>query len=87
MAKKNFTSDIAVGTDRFFSANDPKDTQDTKDTPSVQNTQDVQGVYRINLKLEGKYKEFLAEEAWKRRISVTALLNQIIGEFQERCGE
>lgn len=39
--------------------------------------------YRINLKLYAEYKDFLTEEAWRQRKSVTALLNEIIGEYRD----
>lgn len=87
MAKKNFRDDIVTGADRFFSAHDDtqgaQDVQDVRDVQNTQGTQDMKP-YRINLKLNGGYKEFLADEAWKRRMSITELLNQVIGEFKAR---
>lgn len=54
----------------------------------VQDTEDVQDIrpayYRINLKLRGEHKDFLSDEAWRQRISITELLNRMIAEYRER---
>lgn len=39
-------------------------------------------VYRFNLKLPGSMKQYLADEAWRRRISITDLLASIIEEYK-----
>lgn len=62
----------ATGADRFFSINDTKDTQDTKDR-----------FYRLNLKLDISLKDYLADEAWRQRVSITALVNSILKEYRE----
>lgn len=77
MSKKDFRANIATGADRFFSVNDvvedaPQAAEKTGEKP-----------YRINLKLRAEYKDFLSEEAWKQRKSVTALINEIIGAYRE----
>ncbi|MDL2318912.1 hypothetical protein LJC74_07565 [Eubacteriales bacterium OttesenSCG-928-A19] len=40
--------------------------------------------YRLNLKLRGEYKDFLADEAWRQRTSITELLNRLIGEYRDK---
>lgn len=84
MSKKNFKANIATGADRFFSVHDEAGEQDVRDVPGVQDVQDTLPVYRINLKLRGDFKAFLAEEAWRQRKSVTALLNDMIEEYKEK---
>lgn len=76
MAGKTFKNDIA-GTDRLFSANDTKDTRDTKDTHK-------KDVYRLNLKLSGELKEYLADAAWYNRVSITSLVNDILLDYKEK---
>ena len=39
--------------------------------------------YRLNLKLDGELREYLADEAWRNRISITALVNQILTEYRD----
>lgn len=39
--------------------------------------------YRINLKLDPGLKEYLADEAWRNRISVTELINRMIREYRD----
>lgn len=68
----------ATGADRFFSANDTKDIRDTKNT---QDTKDR--FYRLNLKLDISLKDYLADEAWRQRVSITALVNSILKEYRE----
>lgn len=74
----------ATGADRFFSIND---TKDTKNTDSIQDTKDTQGTkdrfYRLNLKLDISLKDYLADEAWRQRMSITALVNNILKEYRE----
>ena len=68
----------ATGADRFFSANDTKDTRDTK------NTQDIKDrFYRLNLKLDIDLKDYLSDEAWRQRTSITALVNKILKEYRD----
>lgn len=62
----------ATGADRFFSANDTKGTQDTKDR-----------FYRLNLKLDIDLKDYLSDEAWRQRTSITALVNKILKEYRD----
>lgn len=40
-------------------------------------------VYRLNLKLDGELREYLSYEAWKNRISITALVNKILSEYRD----
>lgn len=43
--------------------------------------------YRINLKLDADHKAFLADEAWRQRISVTELLNRMIAQYRQHAEE
>lgn len=74
----------ATGADRFFSIND---TKDIKNTDNTQDTKDTQGTkdrfYRLNLKLDISLKDYLADEAWRQRVSITALVNSILKEYRE----
>lgn len=71
---KNFKA-AATGADRFFSVNDTLDTKDTKDT--------TEKYYRLNLKLDASLKEYLADEAWRQRLSITSLVNSILKEYRD----
>lgn len=64
-----------------------KATEETRDTQGTKDTSDTQQYYRINLKLRAEYKDYLADEAWRQRISITELLNRMIGEYRGRQGE
>lgn len=68
----------ATGADRFFSANDAKDTQDTKGTQDIKDR-----FYRLNLKLDIDLKDYLSDEAWRQRTSITALVNKILKEYRD----
>nr|UVX75660.1 MAG: hypothetical protein [Bacteriophage sp.] len=68
----------ATGADRFFSANDTKDTQDTKGTQDIKDR-----FYRLNLKLDIDLKDYLSDEAWRQRTSITALVNKILKEYRD----
>lgn len=39
--------------------------------------------YRINLKLDPGLKEYLADEAWRNRISMTELINRMIRAYRD----
>lgn len=90
---KSFKDNIK-GADKLFSANDITDIQDIQNTQNVQNIENIsdikdtskniqkkprgKGFYRINLKLDGELEEYIKEEAWKNRLSVTEYLNGLI---------
>ena len=71
----------ATGADRFFSINDTKDIKNTDSTQDTQDTKDR--FYRLNLKLDISLKDYLADEAWRQRVSITALVNSILKEYRE----
>ena len=81
MNKKNF-KDNTANIDRFFSEAETQNTQsayDAYDTLNTDNTQETQErPYRINLKLRTNYRQYLDDEAWKARISITEYLNRLI---------
>lgn len=58
------------------------DVLSVQNVPDVQGTQDIAQPYRINLKLRPGHKDFLADEAWRQRISITELLNRIIDAYR-----
>jgi predicted HicB family RNase H-like nuclease len=68
MIKKSFK----VGADKFITALDTQNTQNTQNTPKTG--------YRINLKLRPQYHEYLMEEAWKAKKSITEFINDLIEE-------
>jgi len=75
MNKKNF-KDNTANIDRFFSE---AETQNTDNALNTNNTQEAQEKpYRINLKLRPKFRQYLDDEAWKARTSITEYLNELI---------
>lgn len=71
---KDFKKPATAGAGLFISALDTQGTQDTQNTART--------YYRFNLKLDLDLKEFLSEEAWKQRMTITALINQILQEYK-----
>jgi hypothetical protein len=43
-----------------------------------------QEFYRLNLKLDADLREYLADEAWMQRKSITALVNDILSAYKEK---
>lgn len=52
---------------------------DTKDSKDTRSTKDI---YRLNLKLSGDLKDYLADEAWRQRISITQLVNDVLEAYK-----
>lgn len=50
-------------------------TNESKTTPTF---------YRLNLKLDGDLKEFLSDEAWRQRTSITALVNDVLHKYKAK---
>ena len=71
---KEFKTTATAGAARFISTPATQDTQDTQHTPPT--------FYRLNLKLDGDLKEFLSDEAWRQRTSITALVNEVLHEYK-----
>jgi len=69
MSKKNF-KDNTANIDRFFSSTEPQKALSTYETQKT--------YYRINLKLRPEFKEYLSDEAWKSRKSITEYINDLI---------
>jgi hypothetical protein len=63
MSKKNF-KDNTVNTGN---------TQAISDTEQTQNKP-----YRLNVKLRSEFRQYLDDEAWKARMSITEYLNNLI---------
>ena len=66
----NFTGNL-LGIQRVSS--DTKDSRDSKATRDI---------YRLNLKLSGDLKDYLADEAWRQRISITQLVNDVLEAYK-----
>ena len=81
MSKKNF-KDNTANIDRFFSGNDTQMAEKTQLTDNTLNADNAQMTpekpYRINLHLRPQFRQYLDDEAWKARKSITAYLNDLI---------
>ena len=40
-------------------------------------------IYRLNLKLSGDLKGYLSEAAWRQRISITQLVNNVLEAYKD----
>jgi hypothetical protein len=70
MAKKSFADNPALA---FIS------TQRIEELPKTQGEQASKPTYyRLNLKLRGEYRQYLDDESWKARKSITEYLNDLI---------
>ena len=72
---KSFKNTAKTSAAKFISTQDTQATQDTRATEPT--------FYRINLKLDGDLKEYLADEAWRNRTSITQLVNDMIKEYRK----
>lgn len=86
---KNYSDKIQNASNKFFTGAD--NTQETHDTHSTHDTQkthkadETEGKpYRINLKLDGDLEEFIKDEAWRQRTSVTQYLNGLIRDDKQK---
>lgn len=89
---KNYSDKIQNASNKFFTGADS--TQETHNTPSTHDTQKTQRThntdetegksYRINLKLDGDLEEFIKDEAWRQRTSVTQYLNGLIRDDKQK---
>lgn len=77
---KNFSETF----NNLVGAEDTKSKKATTGTATTEDTQDTKEYYRLNLKLDIELKDFLADEAWKQRKSITQLLNEIITEYKDK---
>lgn len=71
--KKKKAMEDHAGDARFISAPVQEETA-LKEAPQF---------YRLNLKLDGELREYLTDEAWRKRTSITALVNQILCEYRD----
>lgn len=69
---KDFKNTAAAGAAKFISV--PDDETPPKKAPEF---------YRLNLKLDGELREYLSDQAWRNRTSITALVNDILLEYKE----
>ena len=70
---KDFKTTAAAGAARFIS------TREDKESPP----HEAPEFYRLNLKLDGKLRTYLSDEAWLNRTNITALVNSILLEYME----
>ncbi len=70
---KDFKNTAAAGAARFISVPDHQEAP-PHEAPEF---------YRLNLKLDGALREYLSDEAWMKRTSITALVNQILIEYKD----
>lgn len=75
----NFTGNL-LGLQRVPA--DSKGTKNISDTKDTRDTRDTKDIYRLNLKLSGDLKEYLADEAWRQRISITQLVNNVLEAYK-----
>lgn len=72
---KNFKDTATKSAQKFISTQHTEDTQDTQATPTF---------YRLNLKLDTRLRDYLADEAWYKRTSITQLVNEILTDYSEK---
>lgn len=84
MSKKTF-KDNTTNIDRFFSVTSQEsNSTNTQEVHGTHKTHEVQKVtesikyYRFNLKMKPEFKQFLDEESWKARTTVTQYINDLI---------
>lgn len=78
---KDYKGKATEGAERFISNNrkwsaSGRPASDATETP-----------YRLSLKLDPDLKEWLSDEAWRQRLSITALVNDILHEYKRNKGE
>jgi predicted HicB family RNase H-like nuclease len=90
MTKRSFKDSIK-GADRLFSANDNDDTHATQDTRAVhaiRDTQDVQATpavqARLSMRIDAELKDYLADAAWKKHMSITEYICTLIREDMKK---
>lgn len=90
MNKKTF-KDNTANIDRFFTKADTPNTESTESTAETHDTHSTQNTlnttetheqrktfYRINLKLRPEFRQYLDDESWKARKSITEYINDLI---------
>lgn len=73
---KEFKTTATAGATKFISTQRTQDTQDTQHTTPT--------FYRINLKLDGDLQEFLAYQAWRNAVSITAIVNKFLHDSKDK---
>jgi len=77
MPKKSFKDNPALAF--IGNTQETQEAQQTQSTTNAHNTQEPQQThYRINLKLRPEFRQYLDDEAWKARKSITEYLNDLI---------
>jgi len=84
MPKKSFKDNPALA----FIGNQATEVPPTKETslppPTPTPAETNQRYYRINLKLNAEYKDYLQRVSWDNRKSVTRYINDLIAADKER---
>lgn len=75
MPKKDFKHNTTA-IDKFFPDDEPE--QQTHGTHKTLGTHRTHPYYRVNLKLNPGFKEYLANVSWERRQSITQYINCLI---------
>ena len=72
-------SDQTPRTPEPHSADYTQSTENTYSTHKTQKTDETQAAYyRLNLKLRAEFRQYLDDESWKARISITEYINRLI---------
>ena len=90
MAKKTFTDNTA-NIDRLFSEFGSLASQEEGRKVSEEKEEapqpEAKTYYRINLKLDGKHKEFLDVMSWRQQKSITQFLNDLLETCEQEQAE
>ena len=86
MEKKSFKDNPALA---FIGSAQTDNAQDIHSTHETQRIQDAQQTHwRMNIKLPWEYRQYLDDEAWKARISMTEYINRLIAaDMEKKRGE
>jgi hypothetical protein len=84
MSKKSF-KDNTANIDRFFSAAETDKTSNTSGISNIYNISETSETYKteqkpymLSLKFNSNFKQYISDEAWKARKTITAYLTDII---------
>lgn len=80
MANKK-QQDFAIGIDGLFSSPDAYDLHHITDPKEVPGASDTKQTYNFNLKMPLAWKKQITYQAWLRRMTITDLMNDIVGEW------
>ena len=93
MPRKSFKNNLNQGVNKFFSANDSQEiptittttavptimtARATHDVQAATATHDVQRTKRLNIRIEPLLKEYIAETAWRMRMSEADFIRTLV---------